>query len=252
MATSGDSIVPFRIDIPESSLHELRRRLASSRWPDQVSGAGERYGMPLDRMRQLAERWEKGYDWREHEARLNRLPQFTTAIDGENVHLLHVRSPEPDALPLVMTHGWPGSIVEFLEVVGPLSDPRAHGGDAADAFHLVIPSLPGFGFSGPTHSPGWDPARIARAWAELMRRLGYERYGAQGGDWGSGISRQLGILDPEHVVGVHVNTLQLPREVDSVLAPGGQAGLDASALSETDLRRLEWGAPSCARARATG
>lgn len=239
MAMSGEFIAPFRIDIPEADLEDLRRRLTSTRWPDQVPGVGDRYGLHLDRAADLARRWAEDYDWRRNEARLNRIPQFTTTIDTQRIHFLHVRSPEPEAMPLVMTHGWPGSIVEFLGVIGPLSDPAAHGGDARDAFHLVVPALPGFGFSGPTSSPGWDPARVARAWAELMRRLGYERYGAQGGDWGSGVSRQLGIAAPDHVVGVHVNTLTLPREVDSILSPGAQTAGGIEPLSETERRHLE-------------
>jgi len=149
--------------------------------------------------------WRDGYDWRKHEARLNEFPQFTTTIDGANVHFLHVRSPEPDALALVVTHDWPGSVVELLDVIGPLTDPRAHGGDPADAFHLVIPSIPGYGFSGPTREAGWTTDRVARAWAELMARLGYARYGAQGGDWGAFVTPELGRVDPDHVVGVHVN-----------------------------------------------
>lgn len=195
---------PFRIDVPAADLDDLRDRLSRTRWPDELPGAGWGYGMPGDYVRDLAEHWRTAYDWRVHEAELNTHPQFTTTIDGQNVHFLHVRSPEPDALPLLLTHGWPGSIVEFLRVLGPLSDPRAHGGDPASAFSLVVPSLPGFGFSGPTREPGWGQERIAAAWAELMRRLGYERYGAHGGDIGAGVSRELGVLAPDHVVGVHV------------------------------------------------
>jgi epoxide hydrolase len=161
--------------------------------------------VPVGYLRELAAYWRDGYDWRKHEAALTACPQFTTTIDGANVHFLHVRSPEPGALPLILTHGWPGSVAEFLRVIGPLADPAAHGGDPADAFHLVIPSLPGYGFSGPTRQAGWATGRIARAWAELMARLGYPRYGAQGGDWGAFVSPELGRLDPEHVAGVHVN-----------------------------------------------
>ena len=161
--------------------------------------------MPLGYLMELAEYWRAEYDWREHEARLNQVPQFTATIDGANVHFLHIRSPEAEALPLILTHGWPGSIVEFLDIIGPLADPRAHGGDAADAFHLVIPSIPGFGLSGPTSEPGWTARRVAGAFAELMSRLGYDRYAAQGGDLGAVVSPNLGRVDPERVVAVHVN-----------------------------------------------
>ena len=171
-------------------------------------------GVPVSYLRGLAEYWRDGYDWRVHERELNRYPQFTTEIDGQNIHFLHVRSPEPDALPLILTHGWPGSIVEFLNVIGPLTDPRAHGGDPADAFHLVIPSIPGSGFSGPTGEAGWDTNRVTRAFAELMDRLGYDRYGAQGGDTGAVISPGLGRLNPDKVVGVHANGLSAFTEVD--------------------------------------
>jgi pimeloyl-ACP methyl ester carboxylesterase len=198
-------IQPFRIDIPQADLDDLRDRVARTRWPDELPGVGWSRGVPLAYLRELAEYWRTAYDWRRQEAMLNEHPQFTTTIDGANVHFLHVRSPEPAALPLVLTHGWPGSIVEFLDVIGPLSDPRAHGGDAADAFHLVIPSIPGYGFSGPTRDAGWTADRVARAWVELLRRLGYDRYGVQGGDWGALISPAVGRADPDHVVGVHVN-----------------------------------------------
>ncbi|MFC5818826.1 epoxide hydrolase family protein [Nonomuraea harbinensis] len=200
-----NDIRPFRIDVPQADLDDLRERLARTRWPDELDGAGWSYGVPVPYARALAEYWRTGYDWRAHEAALNAFPQFTTEIDGQNVHFLHVRSPEPDALPLLVTHGWPGSVAEFMKVVGPLTDPRAHGGDPADAFHVVAPSLPGFGFSGPTRERGWDMARVAAAWKELMRRLGYGRYGAHGGDTGAVISPMVGRLDPERVVGVHVN-----------------------------------------------
>jgi pimeloyl-ACP methyl ester carboxylesterase len=207
-------IQPFRIDIPQAELDELQVRLARTRWPDELPGAGWDYGIPLEYVRKLAQYWRTTYDWRAHEQRLNSFPQFTTTIDGQRVHFLHVRSPEPGAIPLIITHGWPGSIVEFTEVIGPLTDPRAHGGDPADAFHLVVPSIPGFGFSGPTKERGWHVQRIAQAWAELMTRLGYQRYGAQGGDWGSSISRELGVIVPGHVIGVHLNMLlpQIPRD----------------------------------------
>ncbi|HEX5503958.1 MAG TPA: epoxide hydrolase [Thermomicrobiales bacterium] len=199
------AIRPFRIAVPQADLDDLRDRLARARWPDEVPGVGWSRGVPLGYLQELAEYWRTAYDWRKWEATLNRYPQFTTTIEGQHIHFLQVRSPEPDAFPLLLSHGWPGSVVEFLDVIGPLGDPRAHGGDPADAFHLVIPSLPGFGFSGPAREPGWDSHRIARAFAALMGRLGYARYGAQGGDFGAFIAPDLGRVDPDHVAGVHVN-----------------------------------------------
>jgi hypothetical protein len=198
---------PFRSEIPQADLDDLAERLGRVRWPDELPGIGWSYGVPLDSVRELVEYWRTDYDWREHEASLNAHPQFTTTIDGQQIHFLHVRSPESDALPLICTHGWPMSVFEYVDLIGPLSDPRAHGGDPADAFHLVIPSLPGVAFSGPTTEPGWDTRRIARAWVELMGRLGYERYGAHGNDAGSQISPEVGRYDPERIVGVHVTQL---------------------------------------------
>jgi pimeloyl-ACP methyl ester carboxylesterase len=220
-------ILPFRIDIPQAELDDLRDRLARTRWPDQLPGVGWDYGIPLEYVRELASYWRDEYDWRVHEARLNGFGQFTTAIDGARVHFLHVRSASPDALPLIITHGWPGSVVEFWDIIGPLTDPAAYGSSPEDAFHLVIPSIPGYGFSGPTRDRGWDARRVARAWAELMSLLGYQRYGAQGGDWGSIISRELGLADPEHVAGVHLNML-ITRPPD-----------DPGELTEEETRRLQ-------------
>jgi microsomal epoxide hydrolase len=212
--TNDAEVTPFRIDIPQADLDDLGARLARTRWPDEIPGAGWDYGIPLDVARELAEYWRTGYDWRAHERQLNEFPQFTTTIDGQRVHFMHVRSPEPDAVPLVMTHGWPGSVVEFTQVIGPLTNPRAHGGDPASAFHLVLPSIPGYGFSGPTRDRGWNVQRVARAWDELMLRLGYPRYGAQGGDWGAIISRELGLSAAEHVIGVHLNMLIAQGDLD--------------------------------------
>jgi epoxide hydrolase len=202
MGDNGE-IRPFRIAIPQDDLDDLADRLHRSRWPDELPGVGWSRGVPLAYLQQLAAYWRDGYDWRRQEARLNELPQFTTTIDGQTVHFLHVRSPEPGALPLLVTHGYPSSIVEFLEIVGPLTDPRGHGGDPADAFHVVAPSIPGFGFSTPVQQPGWEVARTTTAFAELMRRLGYARYGAHGGDIGAGVSGMLGATRPDHVVGTH-------------------------------------------------
>ena len=220
-----EQVHPFRIEIPQADLDDLGARLARTRWPDQLQGVGWDYGIPLGYLRDLAEYWRTTYDWRVHERRLNDFPQFTTTIDGQRVHFVHVRSAEPNAVPLIMTHGWPGSIVEFTEVIGPLTNPRAHGGDPADAFHLVVPSIPGYGFSGPTLEPGWNVHRIALAWDELMTRLGFERYGAQGGDWGASISRELGISAPDHIIGVHLNMLipqGVPDQPDLTVAERGR------------------------------
>ena len=208
MTTAPDqSIRPFRIAIRTAELDDLHQRLDRTRWPDELPGVGWAYGVPRDYLRELAHYWRHSYDWQAAEARLNEWPQFMTTIDGADIHFAHIRSPEPDATPLMITHGWPGSIVEFEHITGPLTDPRAHGGDPADAFHLVLPSIPGFGFSGPTRETGWEYRRVARAFAELMRRLGYARYGVQGGDWGSAISRELGRVHPDRVVGVHLNLI---------------------------------------------
>lgn len=203
----ADTIRPFRLAIPQSDLDDLHNRLDLTRWPDELPGVGWAYGVPRGYLRELARYWRHDYDWRAAEARLNEWPQFTTDIDGARIHFAHIRSPEPEATPLVITHGWPGSIVEFLGIVGPLTDPAAHGGDRADAFHVVLPGIPGFGLSGPTHDTGWEAGRIAHAWAELMDRLGYRRFGAQGGDWGAAISRELGRIRPDRVLGVHLNLL---------------------------------------------
>ena len=222
--TTTESIKAFRIDIPQSDLDDLAERLRNTRFPAPLHGDDWDTGVPVGYLRGLVEHWQHRYDWRIAEAGLNEHPQFTTDIDGQNVHFLHVRSPEPDALALVLTHGWPGSFVEFLDVIGPLTDPRSHGGDPADAFHLVISTLPGFGFSGPVSGAGWDTTGIATAWAELMRRLGYHRYGAQGGDIGAGVSPELGRVAPQQVVGIHVN--------------GGPGPMPALALCEDELASL--------------
>ncbi|MGX1807214.1 epoxide hydrolase family protein [Nocardia sp. NPDC055321] len=207
MSNSNTEIRPFEIAVAQGELDYLNARLDHVRLPDELPGEGWRLGVPTDYLRELITYWRNDFDWRAQEKALNDLPQFTTEIDGQNVHFVHVRSPEPDATPLILTHGWPGSFVEFLDIIGPLTDPRAHGGDPAHAFHLVLPSIPGYGFSGPTTEAGWNVNRVARAWAELMDRLGYERFGAQGGDWGSGISLELGRVVPDRVIGVHVNFL---------------------------------------------
>jgi pimeloyl-ACP methyl ester carboxylesterase len=228
MANEKLRTVPFTVDVPDAVLVDLHDRLSRTRFPEQIPGAGWDYGTELGYVRDLVTYWNESYDWRKQEARLNSFEQFVTEIDGQRVHFLHVRSPESDALPLVMTHGWPGSVVEFLDIIGPLVNPRGYGGDPEDAFHVVCPSIPGYGFSGPTRERGWDPQRVAGAFATLMAGLGYERYGAQGGDWGSMISTQLALADPEHVAGLHLNmVIALPPE-----------GEDFSTLTETEMAGL--------------
>ncbi|QBI19580.1 epoxide hydrolase [Egibacter rhizosphaerae] len=223
------TIRPYTTDVPQADVDDLHDRLTRACWPDELPGVGWSYGVPVTYLRELAEYWRTGYDWRAHEARLNDLPQFTTEIEGQPVHFVHVRSPETDALPLVLTHGWPGSIVEFLDVIGPLTDPRRHGGDPGDAFHLVVPTLPGFTFSGPTLAAGQGTTeRYAEIVAELMARLGYDRYGAQGGDVGAFVSPQLGRIAPERVVGVHMNAMVTIPSWDD----------DGSGYDETDQARL--------------
>jgi len=220
MTDTSTAIRPFRIDIPQADLDDLQDRLARTRWanelpPDPNPPArrntpvqpGWEYGVPVDYVKRLIAYWRDGYDWRAWEARINAHPQFTTTIDGQNIHFIHVRSAEPKAMPLILTHGWPNSCVEYLDLIGPLTDPRAHGGDAADAFDVVIPDLPGFAFSGPTTERGWSMYRTARAWIELMQRLGYDRYGAHGNDGGSQVSPEMGRFAPEHVIAVHVTQL---------------------------------------------
>ncbi|MGH3064184.1 MAG: epoxide hydrolase family protein [Gaiellaceae bacterium] len=226
-----DEVSPFRIDVPDGDLADLRARLRQTRWPEPETVDDWSQGVPLTYLQDLCAYWAAGYDWRATEARLNALPQFRTQIDGLRIHFLHVRSPHPEALPLVITHGWPGSIVEFLEVAGPLTNPTAHGGDAADAFHLVCPSLPGYGFSDKPSRPGWGVDRIAAAWATLMARLGYVRYGAQGNDWGTSVSSSLAQRAPDHVVGIHLTP---------PLAPPDPATLgDLTAREQAALASLE-------------
>lgn len=228
MTSPGTGIRPFRVDIPQDQLDDLHDRLDRTRWPDELPGAGWSRGVPRSYLQELARYWRHDYDWRAAEARLNQWPQFTATIDGANVHFAHIRSPEPAAVPLLMTHGWPGSVAEFTRVAGPLTDPAAHGGDPADAVHLVLPSIPGFGLSGPTTEPGWEYRRVAAAFAELMSRLGYQRYGVQGGDWGAAISRELGRIRPDAVIGVHLN-----------LVPDGAQSREPDAAELAALTRAE-------------
>jgi pimeloyl-ACP methyl ester carboxylesterase len=219
----------FRVEISDDDLNDLHNRLEQTRWPDQLPGASWSRGVPLDYLKGLAEYWRTGFDWRKHEARLNALPQYTTEIDGQTIHFLHVRSPERDALPLIISHSYPGSIAEFIDIIGPLTDPRAHGGDPADAFHIVAPSIPGFGFSVPVRETGWDIPRITRAFTELMGRLGYERYGAHGGDIGAGITGMLASTQPDHVVGAHSTT-----DLTAFILLGDEIPIDTSGLSAAE------------------
>jgi len=240
MSTTVDTaaeIRSFQIAIPEEQIDDLRRRIAATRWPSEELVADRSQGVQLATLQELARYWTTDYDWRQVEARLNALPQFTTEIDGVEIHFIHVRSRHEDALPLIMTHGWPGSVIELLQTVGPLTDPTAHGGTSEDAFHLVLPSLPGYGFSGEPTELGWDSGRIARAWAELMDRLGYTRYVAQGGDVGADVTDAMGRQGPEGLLGIHVNLLagalglkdQLPAESEQE-----RAALDAVNTFTTD------------------
>ena len=204
-ATQDPTIRPFQVSIPDEDLVELRRRIAATRWPERETVDDDSQGVPLATMQELARYWATDYDWSRCEAKLNALPQFTTEIDGLDIHFLHVRSQHADALPLIVTHGWPGSIIEQLKIIGPLTDPTSHGGSAEDAFHVVIPSLPGHGFSAKPTATGWDPVRVARAWVVLMQRLGYTRFVAQGGDWGAAVTQAMGIQAAPGLLGIHSN-----------------------------------------------
>jgi epoxide hydrolase len=226
----------FRIDVPEQELADLRARLRSTRWPERQTVDDWSQGVPLDYLRELCGYWAERYDWRATETRLNAMPQFRTEIDGLGIHFLHLRSPEPDALPLVLTHGWPGSIIEFGKVVGPLTDPAAHGGDPADAFHVVCPSLPGYGFSDRPSGPGWGIGRIASAWTVLMQRLGYRRFGAAGSDWGTSISTELARLVPDRLAGIHLVPPLAPPDPDTF---GSLTDRERAALASLE-HAAEW------------
>jgi pimeloyl-ACP methyl ester carboxylesterase len=220
----ANAIRPFRVDVPEAELADLRQRIAATRWPDRETVSDSSQGIRLTKLQELVRHWGTDHDWRKAEARLNALPQFVTNIDGVDIHFINVRSRHTNALPLIITHGWPGSVFELLRVIGPLTEPTAHGGSAADAFDLIVPSIPGFGFSGKPTTTGWGPDRIARAWAELMNRLGYSRYVAQGGDWGAPISSAMARQAPAGLLGIHINLpATVPPEVAAVLASGGRA-----------------------------
>jgi pimeloyl-ACP methyl ester carboxylesterase len=230
-------IRPFHIDVPDEALADLRRRIAATNWPEKETVADQSQGVPLAMMQKLARHWMTDYDWRRCEAELNALPQFVTEIDGLDIHFLHARSPHDDALPIVVNHGWPGSIIEQLKIIDRLTDPPAHGGSAADAFHVVIPSMPGYGFSGKPTGTGWGPERMARAWAELMRRLGYDRYVAQGGDWGAFVVDQMGLQAPDGLLAIHTNMpATVPADVDRALLAGDPP---PSGLSDVERRAFD-------------
>jgi pimeloyl-ACP methyl ester carboxylesterase len=218
-AGEDNAVRPFRIDVPEAELTELRSRINATKWPERETVKDESQGVQLATMQELARHWATNYDWRKCEARLNALPQFMTEIDGLDIHFIHVRSKHENALPLIVTHGWPGSVIEQLKIVDPLTNPTAHGASASDAFHLVIPSLPGYGFSGKPTAPGWNPIRIARAWTALMQRLGYTKFVAQGGDWGNAVSELMALQEPPGLLGIHTNmAATVPANVSRALA----------------------------------
>jgi pimeloyl-ACP methyl ester carboxylesterase len=229
-AVTNDAIRPFHINIPQAQLVDLRRRLAATRWPEKETVSDDSQGVPLAMLQDLVRYWRTDHDWRKVEARLNGLPQFITEIDGLDIHFIHVRSKHANALPMIVTHGWPGSVIEQLKIIDPLSNPTAHGGSADDAFHLVIPSMPGYGFSGKPTATGWDPQRIARAWVVLMQRLGYKRFVAQGGDWGSPVSNEMAKLGAPELIGIHVNLPGVvPPEIVKAVASGDAAPANLSA-----------------------
>jgi pimeloyl-ACP methyl ester carboxylesterase len=231
------AIRPFRVEVPEADLADLRRRIEAARWPDRETVRDSSQGVQQATIETLARHWATKYDWRKIEAKLNALPNFITTIDGLDIHFIHVRSKHEDALPLLVAHGWPGSVIEQMKIVGPLTDPTAHGGSASDAFHLVIPSMPGYGFSGKPTTTGWDPVRIADAYIELMERLGYTRYGAQGGDWGAVVVDMMGLRAPPGLIGIHTNMAGVvPPDIDKALLAGGSL---PEGLSEEEKRTCE-------------
>lgn len=232
----SDLVRPFTVSIPDAEIDDLKQRLSRTRWPDPETVGDWSQGVRVENARALVDRWEHGYDWRRPESELNRHPQFLTEIDGLDIHFLHVRSKNPGAMPLILTHGWPGSVLEFLGLIGPLTDPVAYGGDAADSFDVVVPSLPGFGFSQKPRETGWNVSRVASAWAELMRRLGYTKWVAQGGDWGAVVTTALGAMRPEGLAGIHLNTqYAFPAHIPEALSPEERHAVATAALYAGEL-----------------
>jgi pimeloyl-ACP methyl ester carboxylesterase len=229
-AAEDTSVRPFHVNVPEEQLVDLRRRIAATRWPEKETVADQSQGVQLATIQKLARHWATDYDWRKCEAKLNALPQFITQVDGLDIHFIHVRSKHANALPVIVTHGWPGSIIEQLKIIDPLTNPTAHGGSASDAFDVVIPSLPGYGFSGKPTATGWDPIRIAHAWTVLMKRLGYTRFVAQGGDWGNAVTEQMALIAPPELIGIHTNMpATVPADIDKAAFAGGPAPSGLSA-----------------------
>src|ERR1700681_2758838 len=240
-ASDKNAIRPFKVNVPEAELTELRRRINATKWPERETVTDASQGVQLATMQALARFWATEYDWRKIEAKLNALPQFITEIDGLDIHFIHVRSKHENALPLIVTHEWPGSIIEQMKIIDPLTNPTAHGGDASDAFHLVIPSMPGYGYSGKPTTTGWDPAHIARAWTVLMKRLGYTKFVAQGGDWGAVITEQMGVQAAPELLGIHTNRPNvIPPDIDGLAFSGAPAPSGLSADEKLADDRLQF------------
>ena len=240
-STDKTAIRPFHVNVPEAELTELRRRIKATKWPERETVMDASQGVQLATTQALAEYWATNYDWRKVEANLNALPQFITEIDGLDIHFIHVRSKHANALPLIVTHGWPGSVIEQIKIIDPLTNPTSHGGNASDAFHVVVPSIPGYGYSGKPTTTGWDPVHIARAWVVLMKRLGYTKFVAQGGDWGAVITEQMGLLAPPDLLGIHTNMPGIfPADIDAAAFSGAPAPSGLSADEKLAYERLQF------------